>query len=118
MIQMIIKYLVTAFVIVAVSEIAKRTDRMGALLASLPLVTVMVMIWLYLEKQGTEKIANHAYYTFWYVIPTLPMFLAMPLLLSKGVHFWLALTICIAITVICFAITAWLTKFFGITLMP
>ena len=72
---LITKYAVTAFVIVLVSEIAKRSDRLGALIASLPLVTVMVMIWLHIENQGTEKIANHAWYTFWYVLPTLPMFL-------------------------------------------
>ena len=77
----IYKYLITAFIIVFVSEIAKRSDKLGALISSLPLVTILIMIWLYIENQSIEKIANHAYYTFWYVIPTLPMFLIIPYLL-------------------------------------
>jgi hypothetical protein len=72
------KYLVTAAVVVVVSEVAKRSDKLGAFIASLPLVTVMALIWLYFERQPEEKLANHAFYTFWYVIPTLPMFLVFP----------------------------------------
>ena len=68
----ITKYLLTAAVIVLVSELAKRSDKIGSLVASLPLVTVLTLIWLHLDNQPTSKIANHAYYTFWYVIPTLP----------------------------------------------
>ena len=113
---LIAKYAVTAFVIVIVSEIAKRTDKLGALIAALPFVTIMVMIWLYLENQGTEKIANHAYYTFWYVIPTLPMFIAMPIMLRKGMNFWLTLVTSIAITCACFALTAIVSKKFGANL--
>ena len=104
--------------IILVSEIAKRTDKLGALIASLPLVTVMVMIWLYVEKQNSQKIADHAYYTFWYVIPTLPMFLVMPWLLGKGVHFWAALLVCIILTFACFALTALAVKRLGINLIP
>jgi len=66
---LISKYLITAFLIVAISEIAKSSDKLGALISSLPLITIMVMIWLYIENQNIEKISNHAYYTFWYVIP-------------------------------------------------
>ncbi len=77
------KYAVTAAVVVAVSEFAKRSDRLGALIASLPLVTVLTLVWLYVEKQPQAKLANHAWYTFFYVIPTLPMFLAFPWLLQR-----------------------------------
>ena len=115
---MVVKYAATAFVIILVSEVAKRTDKLGALISSLPLVTVMVMIWLYVEKQSSQKIANHAYYTFWYVIPTLPMFLVMPWLLGKGVQFWQALLICIALTFACFVLTALAAKRFGVDLIP
>src|SRR3546814_6184080 len=66
----ITKYLITPAIVVAVSELAKRSDRLGALLASLPLVTLLALTWLYLDKQPAEKIANHAWYTFWYVVPT------------------------------------------------
>ncbi|MGE5523179.1 MAG: DUF3147 family protein [Rhodospirillaceae bacterium] len=115
---LIAKYAVTAFVIVVVSEVAKRSDRLGALIASLPLVTVMVMIWLYVENQGTEKIANHAYYTFWYVLPTLPMFLLMPWLLHRGTGFWPSLMWSALLTMASFAIAAVLCKRIGVDLMP
>ena len=78
---LITKYLVTAAVVVAVSEAAKRSDRFGGLIAALPLVTLLTLIWLRAENQSSEKIANHAWYTFWYVVPTLPMFLAFPALM-------------------------------------
>ncbi len=67
---LIIKYLITAGVVVLVSEFAKRSDKLGGLIAALPMVTVLTLIWLYVEHQPTSKIANHAYYTFWYVLPT------------------------------------------------
>jgi uncharacterized membrane protein (GlpM family) len=118
MLMLVIKYAVTALVIVLVSEVAKRSDKVGALIASLPLVTIMVMIWMHVEQQGNPKIANHAYYTFWYVLPTLPMFLVMPWLLAKGTNFWLALVICVAVTVVSFVVTALLAKRFGVNLMP
>ena len=102
---LITKYAVTAFVIVLVSEVAKRSDRLGALISSLPFVTIMVMVWLHLEKQGTEKLASHAFYTFWYVIPTIPMFLLLPWLLHKGTGFWWALLWSALLTFVCFIAT-------------
>ncbi|MFP4157705.1 MAG: DUF3147 family protein [Opitutales bacterium] len=115
---LITKFLVTSFVIVFVSEVAKRTDRIGALIAALPFVTIMVMIWLHLEKQGAEKIANHAYYTLWFVLPTLPMFAQIPWMLRKGYSFWLSLGVGIVITFASFLLTAWIGKRFGVQLMP
>jgi len=116
--MLVIKYAVTATVIVLVSEVAKRSDKLGALIASLPFVTLMVMIWLHLEHQGSRKIGLHAYYTFWYVLPTLPMFLVMPWLLAKGVNFWLALGICAVVTMAGFALTAVLARRLGVNLLP
>jgi uncharacterized membrane protein (GlpM family) len=72
----ITKFLLTAAVVVLVSEVAKRSDKLGGFLAALPLITLLTLIWLYVERQPPEKIANHAWYTFWYVLPTLPMFLS------------------------------------------
>ncbi|MEW5835704.1 MAG: DUF3147 family protein [Pseudomonadota bacterium] len=112
----ITKYLITAAVVVVVSEAAKRSDRAGALIASLPLVTLLALIWLHVEKQPVEKVANHAWYTFWYVVPTLPMFLAFPRLLSRF-GFWPALGISAVITVVCFVLFAWAVKPFGIRLL-
>ena len=113
---LILKYLVTAGLVVVVSEFAKRSDKLGGLIASLPLVTLLTLIWLFLEKQPMSKIANHAYYTFWFVIPTLPMFLLFPYLLAKY-HFWTALCISILFTMIVFIVYAEVLKCFGINLM-
>jgi hypothetical protein len=112
----IVKYLVTAGIVVLISEIAKRNDKFGALIAGLPIVTLLVMTWLHLEKQPMEKIGNHAYYTFFYVIPTLPMFLIFPFLLTR-VGFWYTMLLSIVITIISFFIFAFITNKFGIKLL-
>jgi len=112
---LISKYFLTAAVIVLVSEVAKRSDKFGALLAALPMVTVLTLIWLYVENQSQEKIANHAWYTFWYVLPTLPMFLVFPFLLPRF-GFWTTLLLCVGLTMLCFALFAALVRRFGIEL--
>ncbi|TFV89263.1 DUF3147 family protein [Oxalobacteraceae bacterium OM1] len=110
------KYAITAALVVLISEFAKRSDRLGGFIAALPTVTVLTLIWLHLEQQPESKVANHAWYTFWYVIPTLPMFLVFPLLLPRF-GFWPTLAACIALTVACFGLFAMLLKRFGITLL-
>ena len=116
MVYLILKYLITAAVVVAVSEFAKANDKLGGLIAALPLVTVLALIWLYVEKQPMSKISNHAYYTFWYVIPTLPMFLLFPYLLPKW-GFWPTLLACVAFTLVLFYVYAMVLKSFGIDLL-
>ena len=113
---LITKYLSTAAIIVLISEIAKRSDRLGGLIAALPLVTVMSLIWLQLEGQAQDKIANHAWYTFWYVLPTLPMFLLFPYLLPR-LGFWPTLVVSAIVTVLLFALFALAVKRFGIVLL-
>ncbi len=112
----ITKYALTAAMVVLVSEVAKRSDKLGGFIAALPLITLLTLIWLCLEKQSPEKIANHAWHTFWYVLPTLPMFLAFPLLLPR-LGFWLALLASAGITVVCFGLFALLMRPFGIELL-
>ena len=112
----ITKYLITALVVVLVSEFAKRSDRIGALIASLPLVTLLTLVWLYLEKQPDAKLGNHARYTFWYVVPTLPMFLVFPYLLAKW-GFWPTLGACIVLTIVCFIAWSVVARWFGIELL-
>jgi uncharacterized membrane protein (GlpM family) len=112
----ITKYLLTAGMVVLISEVAKRSDRLGGFIAALPLMTVLTLVWLYLENQPEEKIANHAYYTFWYVIPTLPIFLLFPYLLPR-LGFWMTMGACILVTVICFGLFALVMKGFGINLL-
>lgn len=112
----ITKYFLTAAVVVLVSELAKRSDKLGGLIAALPLVTFLTLIWLYVEGQPFDKIANHAKYTFWYVLPTLPMFLAFPALLAR-IGFWPTLLACAAISLVCFAVLALALRRFGIDLV-
>ena len=102
--------------VVFISEVAKRSDKLGGFIAALPLMTLLTLTWLYIENQTEEKIANHAYYTFWYVIPTLPMFLLFPYLLPR-LGFWITIGACVVITVICFGLFALLMKGFGINLL-
>jgi len=116
MLWIVLKYLITAAVVVLVSEAAARSDRFGGLVASLPLVTVLTLIWLHVERQPEEKIANHAWYTLWYVVPTLPMFAAFPWLLARF-GFWPALGAGVAITVASLLLFALLLKRFGIHLL-
>lgn len=116
MYYIIFKYLVTAGLVVLISELAKKSDKLGALVASLPLMTILTLIWLFVEGQSDSKISNHAYYTFWYVIPTLPMFITFPYLLPRF-GFVTTLLISIVITFVCFVGFAAIVKRFGIYLI-
>jgi hypothetical protein len=110
------KLFFTAIIIVIISEIAKHYDRLAALIASLPLVTLITLFWLYYENQPEDKIANHAYYTFWYVIPTLPMFIFFPWAI-KVFGFWITFILSIFLTIIIFFLYATILKKFGINLI-
>lgn len=116
MLWIVTKYLTTAAIVVLISEVAKRSDKLGALVAALPTVTILALVWMYIEGQGTEKLSNHAFYTFWFVVPTLPMFLLFPYLLTKY-SFWLTLLIRCVVSVACFALTNLVAKQFGINLL-
>ena len=112
----IFKYAITAGLVVLISEAAKRSDKLGGLIAALPLITVLTLIWLYVENQSTEKIANHAWYTFWYVVPTLPMFLVFPWLL-KRMSFSSTMGISVIVTLVSFYLFAKLVKSWGVELL-
>ncbi len=116
----VMKYLVTAAIVVVVSEVAQRSDRAGALIAAMPMVTVLAMTWIFFETKGavrTERIANHAYYTFWYVLPTLPMFLLMPMMLRRGIHFGWCLLAGGVLTAVLLVLTAWAVRRLGVELV-
>jgi hypothetical protein len=116
MVWLVVKYAVTAGMVVAVSEAAKRSDKLGGFIAALPLVTILTLVWLYIEQQPQDKIANHAWYTFWYVVPTLPMFLVFPWLLPR-IGFWSTLLVCMVLTVACFAGFSVVVRRYGIELL-
>ena len=116
MIYLLVKAAISALIIVAVSEIAKRSPAVGALVASLPLISVLGMIWLWRDTGDTTRLAAHAEATFWYVLPSLPMFLLIPLLLRSGVSFWISLAAGVILTVVLYLITAAALARFGIKL--
>ena len=99
MLYLILKAAISGVIIAIVSETAKRSPAGGALIASLPLVSVMGMMWLWRDTHDPDRMASHAGATFWYVLPSLPMFLLIPALLKRGVPFWAALAAGCALTV-------------------
>lgn len=114
----LVKVLVTAIIILFVTKIQAFSDRLSALLIALPLTSLIAMIWMQAEKQGSERIANHSEGTFWFVLPTLPMFLILPWMLRHGWGFWAALGANCLITIGCFWLTVVVLRQFGIDLMP
>lgn len=111
-----IKALISGILIAAVSEVAKRSPGFGALIASLPLISVLGMIWLWRDTQDAERLASHAGATFWFVLPSLPMFLLIPALLRAGVPFWLTLALGCALTIGLYLAMTWLGPRFGLRL--
>ncbi|MBT2186620.1 DUF3147 family protein [Sphingobium nicotianae] len=99
MLSLIAKALLSGALIVAIAEIGKRQPALAALVASLPLVSVLGMMLLWYSRPDAENMARHAEATFWYVLPSLPMFLLIPALLRQGVNFWVALLAGCALTV-------------------
>ena len=110
------KALLSGALIVAIAEISKRLPAMGALVASLPLVSVLGMILLWRERPDAENMAVHAEATFWYVLPSLPMFLAIPAMLRAGVPFWVALLAGCLLTVVLYLAMMQVGPRFGLRL--
>lgn len=91
MLYLLIKAGVSGVIVAVVSETARRSPGLGALIVSLPLVSILGMIWLWRDTHDPQRMAAHVGATFWYVLPTMPMFLLMPALIRRGVGFWPAL---------------------------
>ena len=108
--QMIVKLVLTAGLIVLVSEVGKRSSFMGALLASLPLVSYLGMIWLYVDTKSTEKVAALSTDIFWLVLPSLPFFLLLATLLKRKVDFTPALAISTLVLIACYLLMTWILK--------
>jgi hypothetical protein len=116
MLQYAIKILLTAAVVVAVSEIAKRSSFWAALLASIPLTSVLAFVWLYVETGSVARVAALSVGIFWLVIPSLLLLVALPLLLRAGWGFWPSLLVSVAATALAYLAMAWLLRRIGIAL--
>lgn len=97
-----LKVIISALVIVTISEVAKRSTSFAALIASLPLVSLMAFVWLHLEGSSSGQIAELSGQIFWLVLPSLVLFLLLPVLLRHGMNFWLSLALSSAATVACY----------------
>ena len=91
MLYLTMKAAVSGVIVAIASEIARRSPTLGALVVSLPLLSILTMVWLWRDTGDITRIADHAWATFWLVLPTLPMFLLMPALLRAGHSFWTSL---------------------------
>jgi hypothetical protein len=114
MLYLIAKGLLSGVIIMAASEAAKRSPTYGALLVSLPLISILAMIWLWRDTGDSERIAALSEGTFWLVLPTLPMFLVLSALLRNGLSFWFALAASCALTVVLYLLAIWLLPKLGI----
>ena len=110
------KAIISGILIAAASELAKRYPGFGALIASLPLVSVLGMIWLWHDQRDPVNMAAHAQATFWFVLPSLPFFLLIPWMLRHGVGFWLALAAGCALTIMLYLIMTFALSRVGIPL--
>ncbi|MCP4766096.1 MAG: DUF3147 family protein [Gammaproteobacteria bacterium] len=116
MVYYLVKVAVTTILIVAISEIARRSTFVGAILASVPLISVLAMFWLYIDTKSVDKVSALSTSVFWLVLPSLVLFVALPILLKQGLNFYLSIGISIALTVMCYWLMVQALDHFGIKL--
>lgn len=114
--QYLLKIALTTAVVVAVSELAKRSTLWGAVLASLPLTSLLAFVWLYLDTGNGESVARLSLSIFWLVLPSLLLFVALPWLLRSGMSFWPSLGLACAATVGAYFLMVWVLQRFGVRL--
>jgi hypothetical protein len=113
---LILKAALSGIIIAVASEVARRNPAAGALIVSLPLVSILAMIWLWRTTGSTEKVAANALATFWYVLPTMPMFLVLPWTLRAGWGFWPSLGSACVLTIVLYLALVWVAPRWGIAL--
>jgi hypothetical protein len=114
MLVYIVKFFLSAFIILIVTEISKKDGVLGGLIKSLPLVSLISFVFVYIETKDIEKVRLLSTSTFWFVIPTLPMFLIFPWLLGLKLGFWVSFSISIIVLTICYLITSFILGKLGI----
>jgi len=109
-----LKIIISAVLIVAIAEVAKRSSMLGALLASLPVTSILAFVFLYVDSKEIAKVSALSMDIFWLVIPSLTLFLVLPVLLKKGMNFYLSLLIACALTVVSYTVMIALLKRLGV----
>ena len=112
----IVKVFITAILVVLISEISKRSSLIGAILASLPIVSILAFIWLYIDTKSVGKISELSTGIFWLVIPSLSLFIVLPLLLKSKINFYASLIISCAIMVLLYFTMVFILKRLNINL--
>jgi hypothetical protein len=112
----LIKIVITTALIIAISEIAKRSSVIGALLASLPIISLIAIIWLYVETKDVDKVSALTTSIFWLVLPSLVLFVALPILLKQGLDFYLSIAISVGLTAIAYYFLFVLLSQYGVKL--
>jgi hypothetical protein len=116
MFYLLIKAALSGGIVAAVSEIARRYPGWGGLLASLPLTSLLAMIWLYRDSGDHERVAELSIGTFWFFLPSVPLFVALPVLIRSGLPFWMSMTVVVAGTLALYAGWFWAAPRLGIKL--
>jgi hypothetical protein len=111
-----LKVAITAVLVVAIAEVSKRSTAFGAVVASLPLTSLLAFVWLYGETGDTVKVAALAQNIFWYVLPSLVLFIALPLLIQNGFGFWVSLLAASALTFVAYLAMSAVLARFGVSL--
>lgn len=116
MLYVLLKAALTGAIVAAASEVARRWPGWGALIVSLPLVSLLTFIWLWVDTREPLRIADMSHSTFWFFLPSMPLFLLLPVLLRSGMGFWPALGIACAVTIALYAGMALMAPRLGIRL--
>ena len=116
MLYLVIKAALSGIIVAAVSEIGRRYPTWGGLVASLPLTSLLAMLWLYRDSHEPERIAELSMSTFWFIVPSLPLFIALPILIRSGLGFWPSLALCVLGTLALYAMWFWAAPRLGIKL--
>ncbi|WP_294003311.1 DUF3147 family protein [Sphingomonas sp.] len=112
----ILKAMLSGLLVAAISTLARRYPGWGGLIASLPLVSLLSMVWLYGETRDAESVARLSWGAFWFILPSMPMFLLIPALLRSGVGFFATMMIACLATILLYAAMSWMAPRLGITL--
>lgn len=110
------KIFVSALVIAIVTEVAKLSDKWGGLIAALPTTTFLILIWMHFEGASDGKIARHVGFTIYFLLPTLPLFFALPFIISKF-GFWPAFFASILLTALLVYMFNLLYERFGVNIL-
>lgn len=116
MLYLLIKAAISGAIVAAVSEIARRYPGWGGLVASLPLTSLFAMLWLWRDTGDAERVAELSQSTIWFFIPSVPLFIVLPILLRSGLGFWLSIAIVVAGTLALYALMFWAAPRIGIKL--